>query len=45
MGTSWDSVAVARLSSLGIDSVDIGLETPSTGTGVGAGAGGVELYT
>ena len=44
MGTSCDSIAVVRLSSLGIDSVDIELETPSTGTDVRAGTGGIEVY-
>ena len=43
--TSWDSIAVVRLSSLGIATVDIRLETPRTGTDVGAGAGEVEVYT
>ena len=45
MGTSWDSFVVVRLSSPGFDSVDIRLETPSTGTSARAGAGGVEVYT
>ena len=43
-GISWDSIAIVRLSSLGINSVDIGLETPNTGTDVRVGAGEVEVY-
>ena len=44
MGTSQDSITVARLLSLGINSVDTRLKIPNTGTDVGEGAGRVKVY-